>query len=32
MITQALLDDAASLLNACRAKGIRLATAESCTG
>ena len=32
MITQALLDDAASLLNACRAEGIRLATAESCTG
>jgi nicotinamide-nucleotide amidase len=32
VITQALLDDAASLLDACRAKGIRLATAESCTG
>ncbi len=32
MITQALLDEAASLLDACRAKGIKLATAESCTG
>ena len=32
MITPALLDDAASLLAACRAKGIKLATAESCTG
>jgi nicotinamide-nucleotide amidase len=32
MITQALLDDAALLLDACRAKGVRLATAESCTG
>jgi nicotinamide-nucleotide amidase len=32
MITQGLLDEAASLLDACRARGIRLATAESCTG
>jgi nicotinamide-nucleotide amidase len=32
MITEALLDEAASLLDACRARGIRLATAESCTG
>ena len=32
MITQTLLYDAASLLDACRAKGIKLATAESCTG
>ena len=32
MITQALLDDAAALLEACRAKQVRLATAESCTG
>lgn len=32
MITQAVLGDAASLLDACRAKGIKLATAESCTG
>ena len=32
MITQALLDDAAALLDACRAKQVKLATAESCTG
>jgi nicotinamide-nucleotide amidase len=32
MISDALLEDAASLLAACRARGIRLATAESCTG
>ena len=32
MITQALLEEAASLLDTCRAKGVRLATAESCTG
>jgi nicotinamide-nucleotide amidase len=32
MITQALLDDAAALLDACRMKQVRLATAESCTG
>ena len=32
MITQALLDDAAALLEACRAKQVKLATAESCTG
>ncbi len=32
MITPSLLTDAKSLLNACRARGIRLATAESCTG
>jgi nicotinamide-nucleotide amidase len=32
MITQALLDDATALLEACRAKQVRLATAESCTG
>ncbi len=32
MIPQALLDDAAALLGACRAKQIKLATAESCTG
>jgi nicotinamide-nucleotide amidase len=32
MITPGLLDEAASLLEVCRAKGIRLATAESCTG
>ena len=32
MITEALLEEAASLLDACRAKGVRLATAESCTG
>jgi nicotinamide-nucleotide amidase len=27
-----ILDEAAALLDACRARGIRLATAESCTG
>jgi nicotinamide-nucleotide amidase len=32
MITQALLDDAAALLDACRTKQVKLATAESCTG
>jgi nicotinamide-nucleotide amidase len=32
MIPEVLLDDAASLLAACRAKGIRLAIAEGCTG
>jgi nicotinamide-nucleotide amidase len=32
MITTSLLADAESLLNACRARGMRLATAESCTG
>ena len=32
MIPDALLDDATSLLAACRAQGIRLAFAESCTG
>jgi nicotinamide-nucleotide amidase len=32
MIPQALLDDAAALLDACRAKQVKLATAESCTG
>jgi nicotinamide-nucleotide amidase len=32
MITQALLDEAASLLDACRAKSVRIATAEGCTG
>jgi nicotinamide-nucleotide amidase len=32
MISAALLDDAASLLDACRARGVMLATAESCTG
>jgi nicotinamide-nucleotide amidase len=32
MIPQALLDDASALLEACRAKGVKLATAESCTG
>lgn len=32
MITTGLLDEAASLLDACRAKGIRLAIAEGCTG
>ena len=32
MIAQDVLDEAASLLDVCRAKGIRLATAESCTG
>jgi nicotinamide-nucleotide amidase len=32
MIPDALLDQAASLLEACRARGIRLAIAEGCTG
>jgi hypothetical protein len=32
MIQLALLDAAASLLVACRARGVRLASAESCTG
>jgi nicotinamide-nucleotide amidase len=32
MITALLLTDATSSLGACRARGIRLATAESCTG
>lgn len=32
MIALELLDEAASLLEACRRRGIRLATAESCTG
>jgi nicotinamide-nucleotide amidase len=32
MITQALLDEAASLLDACRAKDVKLVTAEGCTG
>lgn len=32
MISPALLEDAAGLLQACRARGVRLATAESCTG
>ncbi|MBV9250561.1 MAG: CinA family protein [Acetobacteraceae bacterium] len=32
MITQAILQEAESLLAACRARGVRLATAESCTG
>ncbi len=32
MITPSLLTDAKSLLDACRTRGIRLATAESCTG
>jgi nicotinamide-nucleotide amidase len=32
MIPDALLADAEMLLAACRAKGIKLATAESCTG
>ncbi len=32
MIPDALLDQAAALLEACRARGIRLATADSCTG
>jgi nicotinamide-nucleotide amidase len=32
MIPQSLLHEAASLLDACRAKGVKLATAESCTG
>jgi nicotinamide-nucleotide amidase len=32
MLPAATLNDAESLLAACRAKGVRLATAESCTG
>jgi nicotinamide-nucleotide amidase len=32
MIPPALLQDAEALLDACRTRGIRLATAESCTG
>jgi nicotinamide-nucleotide amidase len=32
MISQALLNDATALLESCRAKGVKLATAESCTG
>lgn len=32
MVPDTLLADADALLTACRAKGIRLATAESCTG
>ena len=32
MIPPALLDAAAALLDACRAKRVKLATAESCTG
>lgn len=32
MITQLSLNDAVSLLDACRTKGIKLATTESCTG
>jgi nicotinamide-nucleotide amidase len=32
MITQTLLDDAAALLDECRAKHVKLATAEGCTG
>lgn len=32
MLPQSTLDDADSLLAACRTKGIMLATAESCTG
>ena len=32
MISQVLLDAAAVLIDACRAKGVRLATAESATG
>lgn len=32
MIPEALLADAAALLGTCRARGVRLATAESCTG
>lgn len=32
MISPALLDEAASLLDACRSRGVMLATAESCTG
>lgn len=32
MIDQHVLDEAAALLEACRARGVMLATAESCTG
>jgi hypothetical protein len=32
MITQTLLDDAAMLLDGCRAKQVKLATTETCTG
>ncbi len=32
MITPALLEEAAALLDACRAKQVKLAIAESCTG
>ncbi len=32
MISETLLDDAARLLDACRAHRVKLATAESCTG
>ncbi len=32
MISPALLDEAAALLETCRVRGVRLATAESCTG
>jgi nicotinamide-nucleotide amidase len=32
MIAPALLDDAAALLDACRAKQVSLAIADSCTG
>ncbi|HVC63153.1 MAG TPA: nicotinamide-nucleotide amidohydrolase family protein [Acetobacteraceae bacterium] len=32
MLSPALLDEAAALLDACRARGVMLATAESCTG
>ena len=32
MLSPAILSQAAALLDACRARGLRLATAESCTG
>ena len=32
MFDQTLLDQAATLLDACRAKGLKIATVESCTG
>jgi len=32
MIPESLLDDAAALLDTCRARRVKLATAESCTG
>ncbi len=32
MLTPGILDEAAALLDACRAQGVLLATAESCTG